>query len=213
MDKDRKAAFIRSCRGLGRDLLKDRMVQCINKDIISQYAISLCNTAQFLNSPDLKPTLPDREGEPGPLQESYKNWERHSRTKQACHREDMEYNSDFEAVEALREKRRMDLPTEEPIRDTKKRKAAAEATMAGDASAISFRSHRKMLVDCFEFLNTSQVGLQTLKTTITDLGKWIAPVVNERLHELEVLQTATRTRCDEIKETDSIKKEKSYTGM
>ena len=74
--------------------------------------------------------------------------------------------------------------------------------MAGDASTISFRSHRKKLDDCFKFLNTSQAGLQTLKTTITDLGKWIAPVVNDRLHELEVLQTTTQARCDEIKETD-----------
>ena len=82
-----------------------------------------------------------------------------------------------------------------------------------------------------KFLNTSKAGLQTHKTTITDLGKWIAPVVIDRLHEHEVLQKTTQARCDEIKETDMCldyngffasiaefkmifyQKEKSYTGM
>ena len=95
-------------------------------------------------------------------------------------------------------KRMMDFSAEESIRDTKKQKAAANATRTWFAKEIRATNHRQYLEDSLKFLLASGGALQTLKATITDLGQWIAPAANDRLNEIQVLHTSIQALCEDL---------------
>ena len=111
--------------------------------------------------------------------------------------EDMEYQSALETVETRSEKRKVHLSLEETIRPSKKQKAAANPTRAGDAYKLGEKQTKK-LDDCLKFLKASGGPLQTLKTAIADLGQWIAPAANDRLNELQVRHESIQALYDEI---------------
>ena len=86
---------------------------------------------------------------------------------------------------------------EESIRAPKKQKAAANTTLAGDASKIN-KKQSQQLDECLKFLEAAGRALQRLKTAMTDLGQWIAPAFNDRLNELQVRHESIQALYDEI---------------
>ena len=60
---------------------------------------------------------------------------------------------------------------------------------------------QNILDDWFEFLKTSQEGLETCEADIKDLGNFIPPGTNERLKDMKDLVKTTLVLCDAIKES------------
>ena len=96
-----------------------------------------------------------------------------------------------------REKRIIDFSMGESIRAPKKQKAAANTTLAGDASNIN-KKQSQQLDECLKFLEAAGRALQRPKTAMTDLGQWIAPAFNDRLNELQLRHESIQALYDEI---------------
>ena len=202
---------MRSVKDLTTPELKGMLRQFIHNEIQSMLTISafgadtleqfkaprdILGTGRFLDEPDLQHKYKDNLDQ---LKMILANTKRFVCPNRVCVMyEDMECQSGLKTVETCSEKRRVHLSLEETIRPSKKQKAAANATRAGDASKLGEKQTEK-LDDCLKFLKASGGALQTLKTIIADLGQWIAPAANDRLNELQVLHTAIQALCNDIK--------------
>ena len=105
IDKDSKADFIRSCRGLAGPTIRGLLRQFIYKEI--QFKLPF--ESKFLDSPDLQSRSTEKPYHSNPI---LKKTNKFVCRVEGCNLDEyMKYKSCFEAVEARSAKRKMDFST------------------------------------------------------------------------------------------------------
>ena len=176
-DKDNKADFIRSCRGLAGPTIRGLLRQFLYNEI----QLRLPFESKFLDSPDLQSRSKEKPDHSNLILEK-------------------KISDPWNKFTTESVKRKMDFSPEDFIQPPYKQTAGAPATMTGDASKIDKKDINR-LHNGWRFLKAAEERLEALNEVITGLGQWIAPVANYKLKELQNRHATLQKICDEIKLT------------
>ena len=201
LDRDKKAEFINASKALTVDDLKAKLQVFVSKETEAKQSLSLRNTGNFLDSPDLAAKYKNKPKQLESIRAKAKRII--CATRDCTLYEDPSLQSVCTAEETRIEKRKMDFSTEEHVPRLKKQRAESKANKieAGAADSNKFDEKKtKKLNDWLDFLKTSKEGLENCEADIKEYGKFIPPIALDTLKEVQVMVKAKQAFCETLKE-------------
>ena len=201
MDRDKKQEIINAAKDLTGSDLKAKLEVFVHKETEAKQSLSLRNTGNFLDSPDLADKYKNKPKQLESIRANARSFV--CPTRGCTLYEDPSLQSVCTAEETRSEKRKMDFSSEEHIPRSKKQRPEPKANKieagAEDGNKLD-EKQTKRLNDWLDFLKTSEEGLENCEADIKDLGKFIPPIALDTLKEAQDMVKAKQAVCETIKE-------------